>query len=291
MHSDLLKKFAAELKNAREEKQISLSHISAKTRIDLKYLTAIDNANFEVLPDLYIRAFIKEYALSIDLNPEETIKKFDLAKAGKSDSPEEAAPVDSLSAEKKKRSTRTIQKQFESDDLQPAINADEIKRSLNPKILYAVIGAASILLIIGIYLIFGVSDSIEKDTSVQKQEIAGDINRYEEKAPSEIYTPSSNDSLQLKIAASDLVWFEVACDANPKQQFMFKDRQSVELKAKEKFIMNIGNAGGLKLTLNGKLLDPVGKPGDVKYVQIDRNGIKFLTLERPKNEQSPAKGN
>ncbi len=294
MHSELLKKFAADLKAAREEKQISLSHIAAKTRIDLKYLTAIDNANFDVLPDLYVRAFIKEYALNIDLNPEETVKKYDLARAGKVDAPAYTeTEVEGLNIVSRK-ATRTIKKHYESEEVEAYAPKEDNRKSLDPRILYAGIGAAVIILIAGLYFIFFTSTTIEKDSFSPVQENpqnqSSDNKMYEEPA-SQQSAFAAGDSLQLQIIANDLVWFEVSSDDAPAKQFLFKNTQSTLVKAKNKFVLNIGNAGGVKLILDGKALDPIGRPGDVKNVQIDKEGVKLLTLERPKNERAPEKGN
>lgn len=289
MHSELLKKFAAELKSSREEKQITIAQIAAKTRIDAKYLSAIENANFEVLPELYIRAFIKEFAQSVDLNPEETIKKFDLAKAGRSENAEEAEKEGTPVIEKARRVTKSFKRQFESEDVEPYAPAEEVKKSIDPRLFYAIIGIAAIILIAGVFLIFSSSTKLEKDTNYSSQQESGDVEkRYEEPAKQQ-QTAAPADSLQLKVIANDLVWFQVASDDSQPKQFLFKDQQSVVLTAKDKFIMNIGNAGGVTLILNGKTLDPVGKSGDVRNVQIDKEGIKLLTLERPKDERAPAK--
>lgn len=291
MHSELLKKFAAELKICREDKQVSLNQIAAKTRIDLKYLSAIENGNFDVLPDLYIRAFIKEYAMNVDLNPEETIKKFDLARAGKTETPEELEKESGSAGDKPRRATRSFKKQFESEDIEPYSPNEEIKRTLDPRILYAGIAVAVIIVIAGLYFVFFSSTTtIEKENlqSAQNNTARTDIKKYEEPQTVQQNSVVSADSLQLQIIANDLVWFEVSSDESTPVQFLFKNTQSTTVKAKTKFTMNIGNAGGVKLILNGKTLEPLGRPGDVKNVQIDKDGVKLLTLDRPKNERAPA---
>lgn len=292
MHSELLKKFAADLKAAREEKQISLNHIAAKTRIDLKYLTAIDNANFDVLPDLYVRAFIKEYAANIDLNPEETVKKYDMARSGKAEAPVYTeTEVEGLNIVSRK-ATKTVKKHYESEEVEAYAPKEDNRKSLDPRFLYAGIGAAVIILIAGLYFIFFTDTTIEKDTlSSVRNEQQTDTRMYEEPVSQQSAPAVSGDSLQLQIIANDLVWFTVSSDDAVPVQYLFKNTQQTTVKAMTKFVLNIGNAGGVKLILDGKTLDPIGRPGDVKNVQIDKEGVKFLTLERPKNERAPAKGN
>ena len=57
--------FYIELKELRISKEISLEDLQSKTKINIKYLEAIESGNFEVLPTPYLRLFIRAYALEI----------------------------------------------------------------------------------------------------------------------------------------------------------------------------------------------------------------------------------
>ena len=78
-----MKRFGEELKNSRESKGISLQDISKDTRINQKFIEAIEEGNFGVLPQTYIRAFIRAYAKQIGLNPNETIARYEQYLHGK----------------------------------------------------------------------------------------------------------------------------------------------------------------------------------------------------------------
>ena len=75
--------FSDELRKERVSKDISLSDIAKKTHINVKYLEAIEQGSFDILPQTYIRAFIREYALMVGLSPAEVLKKFDVMVGGK----------------------------------------------------------------------------------------------------------------------------------------------------------------------------------------------------------------
>jgi cytoskeletal protein RodZ len=49
--------FGAELRKERESRQITLQDIFAATRINIRFLEAIEDGRFDVLPAAYIRAF------------------------------------------------------------------------------------------------------------------------------------------------------------------------------------------------------------------------------------------
>ncbi len=80
MANESLKKFAEELRSLREKKAVSLNEIYDKTRIDVKYLNEIENGNFDVLPEVYIRAFLKKYAEMIELDSDEILSEYEIAK-------------------------------------------------------------------------------------------------------------------------------------------------------------------------------------------------------------------
>src|SRR5699024_6554810 len=66
------------LKEAREEKGITLEYLQETTKIQKRYLAAIEEENFQILPGkFYAKAFIKEYANAVGLDADELIASFD----------------------------------------------------------------------------------------------------------------------------------------------------------------------------------------------------------------------
>lgn len=66
-----LSDLGSRLRMAREEKSLTLDELQAITRIQKRYLSAIEEGNFKVMPGkFYTRAFIKQYAEAVDLEPE-----------------------------------------------------------------------------------------------------------------------------------------------------------------------------------------------------------------------------
>lgn len=67
----------ARLKEAREEKNISLDSLQETTKIQKRYLVAIEEGNLQILPGkFYARAFIKEYANAVGLDPNELLEEY-----------------------------------------------------------------------------------------------------------------------------------------------------------------------------------------------------------------------
>ncbi len=60
------------LKTAREEKGYSLDYIQEQTKIQKRFLQAIEDDQFELLPGkFYVRVFVKQYAELVDVNADE----------------------------------------------------------------------------------------------------------------------------------------------------------------------------------------------------------------------------
>src|SRR5690606_13619511 len=65
------------LKEAREQKGLSLDDLQHMTKIQKRYLVGIEEGNYSVMPGkFYVRAFIKQYAEAVGINPEELFEEF-----------------------------------------------------------------------------------------------------------------------------------------------------------------------------------------------------------------------
>ena len=69
--------FYKELKDLRVSKEISLEDLELKTKINLKYLNAIEQGDFDILPTPYLRLFIRAYALEIGGDAERALEQLD----------------------------------------------------------------------------------------------------------------------------------------------------------------------------------------------------------------------
>ncbi|MDN4077451.1 DUF4115 domain-containing protein [Paenibacillus polymyxa] len=64
-----------QLKEARLQKGLSLDDVQEMTKIRKRYLEAIETGDYKVLPgSFYVRAFIKTYAETVGLNPDELLE-------------------------------------------------------------------------------------------------------------------------------------------------------------------------------------------------------------------------
>lgn len=65
------------LRSAREAMGLSIADVEKTTKIQSRYLTAIENSDFDKLPgDFYVRAFIRQYAQVVGLDGKELLAEY-----------------------------------------------------------------------------------------------------------------------------------------------------------------------------------------------------------------------
>lgn len=76
------------LKEAREKKGLTLDDLQQTTKIQKRYLIAIEAENFDALPgDFYVRAFIQQYAKVVDLDGDELLAQLEEKTGIKTETP------------------------------------------------------------------------------------------------------------------------------------------------------------------------------------------------------------
>ena len=69
--------FYKELRELRLSKEINLEELENRTKINAKYLEAIEEGNFDILPIPYLRLFLRAYAIEIGGNSERALEQLD----------------------------------------------------------------------------------------------------------------------------------------------------------------------------------------------------------------------
>ena len=76
------KTFYLKLKELRESKDYSLDEISDFTKIDIKYLAAIEEGDFSCLSNVYMRLFLRSYCKYIGADFQKTLGDYELYTLG-----------------------------------------------------------------------------------------------------------------------------------------------------------------------------------------------------------------
>lgn len=109
----LLTELGARLKEARLAKGYSLEDLQEITKIQKRYLVGIEEGNYSIMPgSFYVRAFIKQYAEAVGLDPEELLDQFKKDVPGTQN--EEVVQSYAQSPSRRKLSNRSSSKTMES---------------------------------------------------------------------------------------------------------------------------------------------------------------------------------
>lgn len=295
MATEHLKKFAEELKSARENKDISLKQITIKTKIDIKFLQAIEEGNFAFQPEIYIKAFIKEYCQTLELNVKDHLQKFEIAFTGKSEEKKTDPGNDQVENTKPVTDNdlkTSTQKEFDSTHVYSPTEVSQQKPQL--KINYVFSAVIALVVLIVVYLIFFSNDSKEIISEKANQETAAENSqRFEMDNKNQQYYDSIEiksslqipDSLRLNVQVSERVWIKVTCDGKLKIQQIVDAKSNLNFAATKSFSISMGNAGLVKLFYNNKPVENVGKLGEIRNIFITPDNIRYYTIpSQSKNE-------
>lgn len=245
-----MENFSEYLRKQRQERKIRLSDVAIQTRISMKFLEAIEAGNLEILPETYIRAFIRDYAKAVGLDPDDAIKKYDLH-------------VESLKAVTQQR------------EIQPPKQSGGKQVSLTQAQKIAAGGIGVVILAILSYLAFSPNKKppVDLSTTYDNTEV------IDQKKFDSAYTAATTpkiekvDSSRLVLSADDTVWVNLVVDEGRTYDLLMRPGNRLTFWGKRKFNMTIGNAGGLTIVLNGHQYPPLGGSGVViRNVTILKDG-------------------
>lgn len=287
----MLKSFANELKKTREEAGITLEGVSAKTRIDIKFLKALERGDVHFLPELYVKAFVKQYAKVIGLDEDETLQRFLLAKDGKTLPGKEDETIDSEIVETGTEDQESQgQKQEDKKKTLYSFSDERTKNNRSSKsmkkkklLVYSVSILIALIGVVLIYFLF-VKDK-ENNIVVEKpfDEVLQDtpkrfVNEEVDQIPKE-NSPINIEELTLTLTnndSGDSAWIFVVMDNKTSREFLLFPKTSQSFKAKSNFKFTLGNSGVIDLKINNKKIEFNKKRGAVRYYKLDKNGLERI---------------
>jgi cytoskeletal protein RodZ len=291
----MLDKLADELREQREKSQLSLQQLATKTRIDLKFLEAIEQGNFAFLPELYVKAFIKQYAKTVGLDENLIIKKYEAAKEGKEYNPNmpkpeiiKEEPVKKESHQESKPKSASAAKSYFENPLEK--KPEEGNKSNKQNLTLLIAGSVVVIAFILLYVFFfNKNDKIIVEETPIEEIVAQETQRYEAPAathalPDSVVALANMDSLSLTFFAKETSWVYIVLDNNRAEEFTLSPNYKFTVKALNDFKVTVGNSGGVSLQLNNQPVDFSGRSGSVRNFKLDKTGLVYLNAP-PKLEK------
>lgn len=273
------------LRRARLERGVDLCTLAARTKINIKYLEAIEADDRQSLPSsFFYKSFVDQYARSLSLDTQEIDAEVDRVLSA--DAPLPLPGYESVVSR----------------------NVSPLTSELHSRRTY--VSAAALVLVVvacaGVYALwrdwrprfsvpaviesvrsFGRTSSPAKRTQRPAVTLAS-VARSE--APSEAIasqpaTPPGDPSppgykVMLDLLAHEPTWVAVSSDGKPVFSGILQPNQSKTVGSKESARMRVGNAAGIEVRLNGKLLGPLGARGQVLIVLFTPDNFQIVAPPR-----------
>jgi len=300
----MLNKFADELKTKREESGLTLKQLATKTRIDLKFLEAIEEGNFAFLPELYVKAFVKQFAKTIGLDENITLKKYEAAKEGKEYDPnppampeEKVITQEHQTSDDAKTPEQLVPQKVEETkpivkstsplksyvDETKTKNVEDESKANKQLMIFGLGGVGLIIVAALVYLIFFnqsnkiiVEETPIDEVLLESNERYSEEPSFDQSAADSVNMFTSSDSLYLTFVAKETSWAYVVLDNNRTQEFTLNPNSKFSVAATREFKATVGNSGGVTLQLNNQSVEFVGRSGSVRHFKLDKTGLVYL---------------
>lgn len=262
-HANIGKKLRA----AREQKGYTLDDLQQITKIQKRYLIAIEDQNFKALPgDFYVRAFVKQYADTVGLDGNELLKDY-----------EDELP-ETKTDEYSKHITQAVETR--SSHHRTAEKMENARRKYLPTIVIAVI-VLVILLVIWVVAIVQHHDnstkidrsrvSVSGESSHKAKKKASSSSKKTKKSAAIKLTETSRNasgvvysakslkkSTSLQISTNARAWNSVTVDGTQRlgKTMNAGDKDNVVIaKTASSVVIRLGNASQTTIKIGGKKIN------------------------------------
>jgi len=284
------KETGIDLKAAREEKGLTLKEISQLTKISVSILDTIEKRDFsQLLEPVYSRAFIKTYAKVLNIDSEEILSSYNNYIA-------EIEPLEEKKEIAKKNvRPKSLYKRFAWATIVLALvliafflyyskhnETPEIAKAPPVEKLIEVpqsepTGATSIETETKEIHTQAIGEPVNTQAVDEDKTVASEANisepgiqitNNEPGTAQKAETATEDKKYTLDIKASELSWLKITEDDNPSYEILMKPGEKITREAREKFIIDIGNAGGVDIEFQGKPLGFLGEHGKVIHLVL-----------------------
>ena len=216
------------LRELRTARGVSLEELSRTIRVGQSYLQALESDAFEKLPaPVFTKGFIRAYCLALGEPADEVLSRYREVVGG--------APAE------------------------PALPL-----TLRPKARGPVLVSLVLLLVLGLGLFFltlGLQGRFKGSSTVQRATPTA----AKSAAPGPAKAPAQGEPSRQRLVAraTEPTWVRVQMDDGSVVQELLPAGATREWVSSKRFVLTVGNAGGLALELNGQPLPPLGARGAV----------------------------
>jgi len=234
------------LKREREGKNITLRELAKKTKVKEHFLKAIEEDRYDLLPSpIYVKGFLSAYAKNVGLDFHEVLLRYE-----QSFKKVEILPL----------------------EVRPPV--EHLKKTrINVKHIWIVLSVVAIALLITYFFHPYLSSPPMEPPSkkLERDQIVSSI------APTQVKEVSpgvEGKPFSLDLKALEETWIQIKVNSQLPTEALFKVGERGSYRANDRIELLIGNAGGLDIIFNGKLLERFGRSGEVVKLVFTSQGVE-----------------
>ncbi len=280
-----LLRLGEEITRQREHKGLTIVQVAQTTKISERFIEKMEQGDFRFLPEVTVKAFLRLLSAEIGLDPEVMVRRLlaqwkpvavtpvtsdEPAEDSEQPTPEPAA----MTPEPEAVVTRLEQGSGQNDDGTQWIR--------NPFVL----GIVLVGLLAVLYYFFYRTPA--QPPSVLDSGISVPVAVLESSADTTVTLVAITDEnkasslqtqpLTLSLRATETAWVRIVYQDTVAEEGVFTEGIERSWKTPDKFYLKIGNAGGVRLVLDGHDLGKPGNAGQVVNILIDKTGITPISL-------------
>lgn len=227
--------FGTWLRRQREIREIPLREIAEVTKISVRYLEALEQDRFDVLPaPVFAKGFLREYARFVGLDPDEVINSY-----------------------------LTTQQEAE-DAVEEEARAGEATSSSSSMLM-----GAGVIVLLG--LVAGLIYYSERFRGKERQEpppiAAPPVQAAPPPAPVPVLEPPDEvvqtTPLVVTMDFTEDCWVEAEVDGERRLSELHVQGESLRMEAQERVVLTLGNPSGVRIERNGRPFNPEVRTGRV----------------------------
>ncbi len=259
--------FGQELRRERQIREISIEEISSATKISVRLLIALEDGDLERLPaPAFTRGFIRAYALYLGIEPEEKVNAYLADLAG--------GPREAASPKKARPRSRFFRGRKGSASLMVGGVAAILlvlgfiaspQRHVRPAAASVVAPRSELVAFKNVDVSTAPTPFLQNSRAVAAAPAPAPAVRAGGAAEDAALAkaPGVTLGITLTLEFSEDSWAKVNADGKTILNGMVHRGETRRLQARDGFRLTLGNAGGVRVSVDGRALEPLGVAGEV----------------------------
>jgi cytoskeletal protein RodZ len=264
--------FGGRLRLARERRGTSLQQISATTKISIAALEALERNDVSKLPGgIFSRSFVRSYAQAVGLDPDETVHEFlDRFQATTAlPAPSQVGTIHATNPEEE--------------------SAFESRQRIAGVVLKLLLISIP-LVVLALYFTMRTRVPLSSAAPTPTPSVAVNSKPVaSEPVPTAVpigtsptatavaTAGASATAMKLELQATAECWVRVTADGKRALSRVMKPGEKEIVEGQDRMTIEIGNAGGLALSIDGRPGKPLGESGRVRILNITKDTLaEFL---------------